>query len=1168
MVEDREAAQIEPLPVSIIDKGEAMEQPKRKVSGTTVGHPVDVSSGAVFTAWHDFEFPGFIPFVWRRFYSTLSVETTPLGRGWMTPFFMYLSQEPDKIVLHDDEGQEIDFQAASLRQGEPRINAKSQMELRRTGQYYTVYYWHHEQRYVFEEAEKPGRWRLAWIEDLSGNRLRVQYDGEGRFQSVEQAGLRLIRSEYNDQGYISRLFLMISNVKQFQLAQYEYDDQGRLVTCSDSAGRPLRYEYDEEHRLTRETNRLGGSFRFEYDWEGYCTRCWGDDGYMERRLDYDKINGITRVTNSLGYLTEYHLNQMGLVTTEVWPRGGRTETSYDELARVVSVTYPNGGTIRYEYDDRGDRTAFVDEMGAEFHITFNDLHLPVTLTDPEAFDWRLEYDRRGNLTSVINPEEAKWTLERNDRGLVQATIMAGGRRIERRFDPELRWQESRDQISFMERREYDDRGNEVAVYDAEGLIYQVTYDAVGHHVAINYAEGAVIEYAWDAEGNLIERLGPAGARDRWKYDRFGHLLAHFNTAGQALRLEYNTEAQLTSVINHIDERMRLSYDQDGGLVRQEFFDGRLENYERDLNGVVVRIRRSNGGVIEHKHDLSCRVIERISSDGRRTTLAFGKRGGLVRAENSDTVVEFKRDSVNRVIAEVQNGHRLEYQYDADHNLTVQRLVESGVEEMRIHFDLRGRPARIADARGVIEQIGWDALNRMTERRFGSGAREQRTFGDDRRLARQEVFAPKGDLLVERRYGYDRSGNVIRLEDSLRGSSEFQYDVLNRMVRAHRGSEPEEWYNYDPVGTITASHSGRRAIGPGARTLSAGSITLEYDRNGNVSVVSNGADKIYYEYDNDGQVVEVVTGGKRIRYGYDPMGRRAWKEIDGKRTEYAWNLFDLAAELEDGHVTRRYSSFLMMPLAVWADGQWSSSVSNHLSVPQELLSEKGSLAWQVSLDSYGRVLNEQGQPGSPFRYRGQYHDRDVDHYYNIHRYYLPSLGVYDSPDPIGIQGGVNLYAYSRNPVMWDDPFGLKCGACVTNNSQRQLAPGQTNRGKGVFGESMMDDHMGAHGYVPLHAPNRHQGIDGVYYNPSTGHYVIAESKFGSSQLGRTADSRQMSNTWINGSSSPATGYTPRIDHALQGSSHTSAMVAAAGADKVLVHTDAMGNISLSSLGKYP
>ncbi len=47
------------------------------------------------------------------------------------------------------------------------------------------------------------------------------------------------------------------------------------------------------------------------------------------------------------------------------------------------------------------------------------------------------------------------------------------------------------------------------------------------------------------------------------------------------------------------------------------------------------------------------------------------------------------------------------------------------------------------------------------------------------------------------------------------------------------------------------------------------------------------------------------------------------------------------------------------------------------------------------------------------------------HYNYHRYYDPSIGRYTTPDPIGLDGGLNLYSYAlNNTLILIDPWGLK------------------------------------------------------------------------------------------------------------------------------------------------
>ncbi len=35
----------------------------------------------------------------------------------------------------------------------------------------------------------------------------------------------------------------------------------------------------------------------------------------------------------------------------------------------------------------------------------------------------------------------------------------------------------------------------------------------------------------------------------------------------------------------------------------------------------------------------------------------------------------------------------------------------------------------------------------------------------------------------------------------------------------------------------------------------------------------------------------------------------------------------------------------------------------------------------------------------------------------------AVGRFVSPDPIGLNGGTNLFVYAPNPIGWVDPFGL-------------------------------------------------------------------------------------------------------------------------------------------------
>ena len=71
-----------------------------------------------------------------------------------------------------------------------------------------------------------------------------------------------------------------------------------------------------------------------------------------------------------------------------------------------------------------------------------------------------------------------------------------------------------------------------------------------------------------------------------------------------------------------------------------------------------------------------------------------------------------------------------------------------------------------------------------------------------------------------------------------------------------------------------------------------------------------------------------------------------------------------------------------------------------------------LIWKRELDIYGKVRFLKGEEDFiPFRYQGQYYDKETKLCYNRFRYYSPETGLYISQDPIELAGNnPNFYAY--------------------------------------------------------------------------------------------------------------------------------------------------------------
>ena len=95
---------------------------------------------------------------------------------------------------------------------------------------------------------------------------------------------------------------------------------------------------------------------------------------------------------------------------------------------------------------------------------------------------------------------------------------------------------------------------------------------------------------------------------------------------------------------------------------------------------------------------------------------------------------------------------------------------------------------------------------------------------------------------------------------------------------------------------------------------------------------------------------------------------------------------------------------------------------------------GSIAAQYEYGPFGEVIRATGPMAraNPFRFSTDYYDDESDIIMYPRRPYSPSTGRFLTRDPIGENGGVNLYdLVANNPVNENDPLGLcnikiRCG----------------------------------------------------------------------------------------------------------------------------------------------
>jgi RHS repeat-associated protein len=88
-------------------------------------------------------------------------------------------------------------------------------------------------------------------------------------------------------------------------------------------------------------------------------------------------------------------------------------------------------------------------------------------------------------------------------------------------------------------------------------------------------------------------------------------------------------------------------------------------------------------------------------------------------------------------------------------------------------------------------------------------------------------------------------------------------------------------------------------------------------------------------------------------------------------------------------------------------------NDHLGTPCFLTDETGAIVWRREQTPFGVTSYERGTTTENLRFPGQYYDPETGLAQNWHRDYSVGLGRYVEADPIGQNGGINVYIYADN-----------------------------------------------------------------------------------------------------------------------------------------------------------
>ncbi len=206
------------------------------------------------------------------------------------------------------------------------------------------------------------------------------------------------------------------------------------------------------------------------------------------------------------------------------------------------------------------------------------------------------------------------------------------------------------------------------------------------------------------------------------------------------------------------------------------------------------------------------------------------------------------------------------------------------------------------------------------------------------------------------------------------------------------------------------------------------ITNSYDANGNLVAKTEGADSWTYSWNALNQLTAVAKNGtNQATYSYDPRGRRVEK-VAATTTVWLYDGPDIVRQTSTTGPSTATTGFVRVPSVdepmAQEDVATGASVYLHtdsLGSIAKHTSSLGAVTETILYDPWGNI--QSGTP-TPFGFTGREWDASASLYYYRARYYDPSAARFASEDPIGLLGGLNLYAYVQDdPVNRTDPSGL-------------------------------------------------------------------------------------------------------------------------------------------------
>ena len=804
--------------------------------GGLVGETVRIFNGNVIDYRSDLSFasPNSLGLALGAVYNSKSGNTGSMGFGWTHTYEMSLDPAFDIngtifLKITDNTGRTHYFTEEQAGEFKGVYGEKSSVVLD-SGEY--IWKLLDGSKYGFSSTGQ-----LTWMDDLTGNRLSLVYNGSLLDTVTDISSGRVLTFNYNGNNHIDHITGPTTDaVADGIWVEYGYDANDNLtsVLYADNSGFDYSYtDTNDVNNLTEKKNKAGHLINtWGYDASDRAISNFSRDGkgvtidYTNYPMvgvtdAYDKLRNYTIIEvagrNRLSYITDG-------VSAGLAPYSNSTavEWTYDTQMNPIEIEYAGGTITQYtNYDEKGNpgtvKFAYGTPEEREINFTYHsEINTPLTRTEPSVLY------QPGGLKETIWDYDDDYDSIPNENPTANVS-----RIIEKGF--------TKDISDMVVQYEYIT----TITYNSKGQVLTIDGPASGTADTTTFAYNVTT-------GDVLSVTQPLiGATTYSGYDNAGQVGTVTEVNSQSKSYTYDARNRVTDIINNADGSVSsVMYNAEGrpGLQADEDDVNTTFEYETTY-GRLFKQFDYEGNYIQYEYDIQGNVIEHgyfdstdIRSNRKRYLYqdsTHNMPGLLFREVNGDdTYTQYGYDSEGNIESlRNPNGDITYYTYDPLNRLKT--VTQPGTIVTTYDYDSHGNLTSVTDAITHITNYQYDDMGRLVS-----------------------TTSPDTGTVT---YVYDEEGNPVSKTDAKGISVDYVYDVLNRLTDVNfPDSSQNIAFSYDQGTNGLGKRTGM--------TDESGSTTFSYDNRGRLTGKSNIVQGITYN------LSRAYTPGGRVSHISYPTGR--------------------------------------------------------------------------------------------------------------------------------------------------------------------------------------------------------------------------------------------------------------------------------------------------------